>query len=965
MHNPISAGKALGSRPDMRFVAGIRPPLRPLLLLISLLFIGVFVTPALADCKQAEALLDKPAQRLQVLIEQRNRLEKLLSGRLSASFDISKNVPVALDRELDVFRARHELAVKESDTDSSEIPAALEDCPPLEKKWNSLQYQLSSEKDLLRQQQIQLYDLPKPTRQALVRVLGQWQTLYELQKEADQWAEKDAESPDTVALVNQVNQWIDLWRDATRNWLSQLHHNSPAGSDSNNIWGLTPQVPNADEAADWVNYVESHSEGESPDLLSWLDQMEAAESALLRESSKWRNKKIWDLGWAHFFKDLTKPRSFWRQLANEASEAPTNLFDAVTRPFIREYRRSLRLGNRGELLSEWFLQTLALIGIMSGLMRFARTVPGAISRIQQNLLGSLQHKLLLQFNSAFMWFIKPNAPWLVVLVGTNLIAYYVPAEWIILKWLGPIGTLYSVFRAARVLLEWMISRTFTRSGQFVPTSAAENQAADAHTVSWVVVLCFLSWVLVKGTGGGYLMFFNIIFNFALCWAGLLWLMLRYREGVARFFLFVTGKGKGKNLDAGSAQKWWMILIWPLLFVLAHIVDVVLNMHQKLMVFDTYRSISIKLMRWRLAAEAKDEEGETEKDETLPDENYREWMLMDEGKPSLDINILSHVLTPIQLWNKDKSDDNVLLIVGDQGSGKSTLLNSLQEKWEDTTISMLRIPPKTTNNELLFSLLASHLGLEKLNSVSDLVKHCDGLEPQVLIIENTQNLFLSEVGYLNAYRLFNQCLNANIPNIYWVVVMHSQSSIYLSCVFNRELRFTNVFKMPRWSPADIRRLILSRHQGSRRTLKYDELLLSASAGSESSSIRAADSRVFNILWEQSGGNPQIAIQLWVEASRSRERVVDIGVPAKPGNTLLKELKDDLCFIYASIIIHKSLSGDEIMLVTHYAEPIVRHALKQGLHLGLLRRDETKRYRIDPIWQGTIISFLISKNMLWNM
>lgn len=141
------------------------------------------------------------------------------------------------------------------------------------------------------------------------------------------------------------------------------------------------------------------------------------------------------------------------------------------------------------------------------------------------------------------------------------------------------------------------------------------------------------------------------------------------------------------------------------------------------------------MCWCLVVEVKDEEGEIEKDEILLDENYCEWMLMDEGKFSLDINILSYVLMFIQFWNKDKSDDNVLFIVGDQGSGKLMLLNSLQEKWEDMFISMLCIFFKIMNNELLFSLLVFYLGFEKFNLVFDLVKYCDGLEFQVFIIEN--------------------------------------------------------------------------------------------------------------------------------------------------------------------------------------------------------------------------------------
>jgi hypothetical protein len=163
--------------------------------------------------------------------------------------------------------------------------------------------------------------------------------------------------------------------------------------------------------------------------------------------------------------------------------------------------------------------------------------------------------------------------------------------------------------------------------------------------------------------------------------------------------------------------------------------------------------------------------------------------------------------------------------------------------------------------------------------------------------------------------------------------------------------------------DIRKIILSRHQGGRRRLKYNEMLLSAAASSESSSVRAADSRVFNILWEQCGGNPLAAIELWLYAVKVKGRMAEVGVPQRPSANLLNGLKDDLYFVYTAIVQHSSLSTDEIMLVTHFSEPVVRHALKQGINLGMITRDDTKRYMVDPYWYGSLSGFLHRKNMLW--
>ena len=919
-----------------------------------------------AACDALEPQLARQERLLAQLEQQRGALDDLLQGQIKNDFVLNDVVDVPLDVTLEVIKARRSLNQQEAESTSTEasLPEGFESCPEQAQQWLGQSRQIQGQEQVIRQHLRHLYDLPKASRLALVREITQWQTLYKLESQVQKWAKSQPDEDSIQTLNQEIHDWIDYWRSSTRIWLAQLVAEEPQSVTSNEVWSKTLKVPSPQEGIDWVMAMSLPSSQEHPaEMLDWLNTLEEAHRALVRESGKWRNQHIWSLGWGNFFKEISHPQRFWQQLVSEIRSAPTNLVDAITRPFIRDYRRAVKQDKRGETLSSWFLQALALVAIMSALLKLAAMAPQLLSQAQQRLLSTLQHRGLIQFNAAVLWFIKPNAPWFVVFVGANGIAKFLPDAWIILNWLAPIGTLYATFRAVRVILEWLIARTFTRSGQFVSSHTATRQSADAQRVAWLALLCILGWILAKGTGGGYLMFFIIVLIGLLLWFTLLWLMQRYKEPVSRFLLYAVGKGTSKKLDPQSAQRWWMIPIWPLLFIAAHIADIVIHLHQKLLIFDAYRSVSVKMIRIRLAAEAKDEEQE-EDDDSLPDTSYSEWMLAN-SKAWIDAYDINTVLQPIQNWHKEKSDDNVLLIVGDQGSGKTALINRLSSTWTETPISVLNIPAKTTDPDAVLPMIAQHLCISDLKNVAELVKLDADLEPQIVVLDNTHNLFLSEVGCLDAYRALSQCLNAHLNNIFWVVVTHAPSWTYLSCVFNRELRFSHVFKMPRWSPSDIRKLILSRHQGSRRRIRYDELLLSASAGSDSSSVRAANSRVFNILWEQSGGIPQVAIHLWLDAARSKDKVVDLGVPSKPNGNALKSLKDDLCFVFAAIVTHKSLTSEEIILVTHFPDAIVRHALKQGLNLGLLWRDENKRYRIQPSWQGTLSGFLASKNLLWDI
>lgn len=914
-----------------------------------------------ADCDGLETSLSRRQLDLTALEQQREALDSLLRGQIAEDFALSRVVEVPLDLGLEVLIAKRALE-RQLKQDNTVVPAPPEyaDCDDQKQRWLRQEKQLQAQTQVISQQLFHLYDLPRNSRLALVRETNQWQTLHELQKSVSKWASQQ-DHPAAITLRDEINAWINYWRSSTRIWLGQLIDSSQQNTSSNEVWTETLRVPDPAEAVQWTLPPELYEQNQDP--LDWLDILEEAHRALVRESGKWRNQNIWSQGWGNFFQEMSHPRRFWSQLVTEIRSAPTNLVDAITRPIIREYRRAQKENTRGQMLSYWFLRALALIAVMSALLKVASIAPQLLSQAQQKLLSNFQHRGLIQINAALLWFIKPNAPWLVVFIGANGISHFLPESWVILNWLGPIGTLYAAFRAVRVILEWMISRTFTRSGQFVSSHTATQQGQDARRVSWLLVACFLSWVLVKGTGGGYLMYFVILFIAAWVWGTFLWLLLRYRDQVARFLYYAAGKGNGKKTDTQAIQRWWLIPVWPLLFAVAQISDLVLHLHQKLLIFDTYRSASVKMVRIRLAAEAREDETEAE-DDAPPDQSYSDWMLHN-NKTWIESVNLDTVQLPIQKWYKDKSDDNVLLIVGDQGSGKTALIERLSSTWTDTPISVLNIPAKTTDPGAILPLIGNHLCIQGLDSVAELVKLDETLEPQIVVLDNVHNLFLSEVGGLDAYRALNQCLNAHLHNVFWVVVMHAPSWTYLSCVFNRELRFSHIFKMPRWSPSDIRKLVLSRHQGSRRRIRYDELLLSASAGSESSSVRAADSRVFNILWEQSGGNPQVAIQLWLAAARMKDNVVELGVPSKPSGNALKELKDDLCFVFAAIVTHKSLTSEEIVQVTHFPEAIARHALKQGLNLGLLWQDDTKRYRIHPSWQGTLSAFLASKNLLWDV
>ncbi len=383
-------------------------------------------------------------------------------------------------------------------------------------------------------------------------------------------------------------------------------------------------------------------------------------------------------------------------------------------------------------------------------------------------------------------------------------------------------------------------------------------------------------------------------------------------------------------------------------------------NEKLMFFDVYRAISVKLLRIRLESQ---DESDDEKIERKGDFRYRDWLLrpVSEGAPKVEINI-ERALAPIKTWFDGKSDDNVLMVLGDQGSGKTELGRQLAETLNEVTFKSVDIEHKTLTQEDFLSTLSSKLEVE-IETIEQLVTADAELEKQVVIIDSTCNLFLSEVGCLDGYRALIDVMNAELKNVFWVVLMYTPSWNYLKYVFDKEQRFGNIYKMQKWSASDIRKLILTRHQGSQLRLKYDDMLVSASVRSESASVRSSDSRVFNLLWEQSNGNPLVALLIWLASVNSTGRILEVGVPQRPTSEPLNDVPEDAQFVYAALMFHKSLTIAEIMKVSHFSDPVVRQALKYGLNSGFILVDDKSAYYINPLWQGVLTTYLQRKNMLW--
>ena len=878
--------------------------------------------------------------------------EQLLSAKLTFDARHTALFPFALDShelvkaELDKIRKQQALSQEIS------IPKAWVSCGKQKEVWLELSKEHRKQTQSLIKSQLVLLTLPVDIRVTLQRELESWQSVIDAYKELG--AIDEHNSIDKDSLQNEYFDAVLAYKTLLEYWVGHL---------------VKPNVEYSVINSSWLDLMERQygknlltSEGSDAASTNMVEALNDAHKSLLLSINELRNDLMLDAGWLGFIKHTMSPSYFIEGLIYESKTAPKNFVDNLRHPFIREYLSSEKESKVAQVLTSWTIQFAVLVLLIFVLIKAAANSASWLSNVQQTLVKKFESATAHSLLSGIFWMLKPNASWVFVLIFGNLASMASPEEWRIIQLIAPLATVYAGFRALRIIIEWGLSRTYTRSGMFLSNHMAEQLTADSRRMTWAIVYASGFWGLVYATGGAYLIYLLSLVYVFLLWCGAWWVLIRHDVAVNKLIHLVLNiKASTDKTQQKRIFIWLNRIAWPLMFVFVHILDVISNVNQKLMVFDVYRSFSVKLLRVRLESKSEDV---SEEDEGEPDQSYSDWMLREvPDSLLLDVGDLTTLLDPLNSWFNNKTDENVMVILGESGSGKSTLVRRLPTLWTEKPIKVLDVPAKVTDPQVFFDSIADVLGIEKFSDVGGLVRQDESIERQVIVIDSAHNLFLAEVGNFNAYKSLLECLNAHIENVFWVVVMHAPSWTYLNYVFVREQRISNVYKMPRWSPMDIRKLILSRHHGGRRRLRYNEMLLSAAASSESSSVRAADSRVFNILWEQCGGNPLAAIELWLNAVKVKGRIAEVGVPQRPSANLLNGLKDDLYFIYTAIVSHSALSTTEIMQVTHFSEPVVRHALKQGINLGMITRDESKRYMVDPYWYGTLSGFLHRKNMLW--
>ena len=612
------------------------------------------------------------------------------------------------------------------------------------------------------------------------------------------------------------------------------------------------------------------------------------------------------------------------------------------------------------------MEALFAVGLFVLGVLLVRRLPAFVLRQHVKMIRSVRQGFMILAVMGLLRFLRPNAVWLpffLLLLFLPDIRLESPVFLIVLVLLSSIYFLFHLFTA---LLEWLIVRMHAAARVIVSSSRHEQITLQASKLSrlWVTLFVIDSWISMF-CGDGFIHAFVLPLSLVTGWLTLGHYLSQYRDVAQKFFLLHLSS----SMQAGVNRLGILPdrLIMPVLFFFSQCLDLAFVLHSYLLVFEVYQKINAKILKIRIEQmQQPDEESDAKREEE--NESYERWFSNKPFKslPPIELqnSLLPDINKVIEAWMKGKNEESDILLMGEQGIGKSTLVEQWKASWTSCETRQLVIPAKTFTKEAFFHLLSTTLEDEQVLNVDALSNFDESRnEKLVVIVDGIHNLFIADENGFEAYKALLDCINTRLSHVFWLLVSSRHAANYLNCVFSHRQQFSYIFKMARWSQQDIRLLIMMRHEASRRRMVFDELLLLSAGDKDSTATIAAESRCFNLLWDQSSGNPEVAMALWVNAASKGEGIsIHIGVPEKPSGNLFKDFSDDMLFVYASIIIHDNLTVGEAVKSTNLVDSIVKHAFKVGQDNGFLESNEHGRCRVAPLWYIQLVSYLDKRNFL---
>lgn len=426
----------------------------------------------------------------------------------------------------------------------------------------------------------------------------------------------------------------------------------------------------------------------------------------------------------------------------------------------------------------------------------------------------------------------------------------------------------------------------------------------------------------------------------------------------------------EKITTYCSGRWSWIACLPSLIIVIAVVAT-RRLKKQASQYDFFKRIAAEIFRRRVESA---ESGTVTSEKTLdvlPNE-YLRWFDTEIPKDvelaiTPSSGVTEKVTATIKTWLAERHSEHSLVLYGDRGCGKSTLLNRIQNSFPDIKVRYITVPPKMYTREAVLRFFAEQLNINLDPHATTPFTIEAVVDPTLILIDDTHNLFLARLGGFEGYRAFMELVNAPANNLFWCAAFNRRSWSYLRGVFGGNQFFRKIIEIPPMSDVDVQNLIMTRHHQTTHQLAYDEIIQATQIeeeGDDATSISTVERQFFRLLWGQASGNPHVAIKLWLTAlTPLPDGRLKVSIPQQKSLKGMETAGDEAWFVYAALLRHVNLTAEEAAATTHLPQDVIIDAIKIGMENHAITKTGGDRYRITATAQYPLSRLLALKNFVY--
>lgn len=311
------------------------------------------------------------------------------------------------------------------------------------------------------------------------------------------------------------------------------------------------------------------------------------------------------------------------------------------------------------------------------------------------------------------------------------------------------------------------------------------------------------------------------------------------------------------------------------------------------------------------------------------------------------------------------------VVGEKGSGKSTYLSyALDDFFKQQDVKVIHLFGGIYTEADFITFMEKELDLGNVDSIDGIIQAIRNIKKKkVIVLEALQNFYLRKIDGYGALESLLYVISETKESIFWIV----SSSLYAWNFMDKAVSigeyFSHVIRTDKLDARQIESVIMSRHRSSGYELYFEPGELQSKSRAyrkimdqEEEARKYLKDAFFEDLTALSEGNASIAMIFWIRSIRDFDDthfyIKHLEITSVE---MIQELKPEVLFTLATVILHDTLTPIELSEVLMFTEQESRLMLVRLKTRGLLKQDGD-RYFVNQLMYRQIVRVLKERNII---